>query len=224
MAYSNNFVVSVLVDNQVVREFANNEALVDFGSEYTIRFRNKNARNAAVKFWIDGEDKGCWRVPNNSCVDVEHSVFSQHRFKFVDLHSLEAQEFGKDRANKNKNMGLIECHFYLEKECPTPNHPQYPYQYLPNDNTYHWWWHSPYYREPELQPYFKHFDVTSNTTPDIQVMNGEMPCSYDGATVDGSISDQKNQIVHMNLEDTYTVIKLTLKGTKSQVVGKDFVI
>jgi hypothetical protein len=120
MAYSNKFVISILVNGQVQKEFANGEVSLTFGSEYAIRFRNKNDRQAVVKTYIDGEKmcRGGWVIPANSYRDIECSSQTLRKFKFVDLQSTEAQEHGKDQVNAENLMGVIEAHWYLEKAKP----------------------------------------------------------------------------------------------------------
>jgi len=137
--YSNRFVISVLVNGQVQKEFANGEVHLPFGTEYAIRFRNKNNRRAVVKLFIDGEKmcRGGFVIPANTYRDIECSSQTLRKFKFVDLQSTEAQDHGKDQSNAEKRMGLIEAHWYLEKERPVVkeihhhhNHPvPYPMPY-----------------------------------------------------------------------------------------------
>lgn len=118
--YSNKFVISILVNGQVQKEFANGDVNLPFGTEYAIRFRNKNDRQAVVKLYIDGE-KMCrsgFVIPPNSYRDIECSSQTLRKFKFVDLQSTEAQDHGKDQVNAEKLMGVVEAHWYLEKAKP----------------------------------------------------------------------------------------------------------
>lgn len=120
MMYSNKFVISVLVNGQVQKEFANGEVNLPFDTEYAIRFRNKNDRQAVVKLFIDGEKmcRGGFVIPANTYRDIECSSQTLRKFKFVDLQSNEAQDHGKDQSNSEKKMGLLEAHWYLEKARP----------------------------------------------------------------------------------------------------------
>lgn len=129
--YSNKFVISVLVNGQVQKEFANGEVNLPFGTEYAIRFRNKNDRRAVVKLFIDGEKmcRGGFVIPANSYRDIECSSQTLRKFKFVDLQSAEAQDHGKDQVNAEKLMGVIEARWHLEKQKPVVKeiHHHHPY-------------------------------------------------------------------------------------------------
>ena len=119
--YSNKFVVSVLVDGNVLPEESNGITKIPFGSEYVIRLRNKHNRRCAAEIIIDGQSAtkaGRIVVNANDYVDVERNVYSQYcgnKFKFVSSETPMAEEAGK--ANLSEYVsGLIEVKFYLEKE------------------------------------------------------------------------------------------------------------
>jgi len=120
MAYSNRFVMCVLVNGNVQKELANGTVPIPFG-EYTLRFRNKHPdRRAVVKFTIDGEDAGGngYIVNANSYVDIKRHVHRDAAFKLVPLDSAEAVDAGKNGPNTDKLIGVIEAKFYLEKVQP----------------------------------------------------------------------------------------------------------
>lgn len=134
MVYSNKFVMCVLHDGEVQKELKNGVVKIPFGAEYTLRFRNKNARRAVVKFFIDGENvSGNGYIINaNDHVDIKRYSEKDAAFKFVSLKSPDAVEFGKNGPNEDKQKGLIEAHFYLEKETPKVteiHHHHYPRPY-----------------------------------------------------------------------------------------------
>lgn len=142
--YSNRFVLSVLVNNQVVKEFANGEVHVPFGSLYTLRLRNKHDRRAVCVVTIDGEKvcKGGFVVPANSYRDIDCSSVTLQKFKFVDLQSADAQAEGKDQANENKEMGLIVARWHLEKEKPKPTKVEHHHHH--HHDYYPWYPYRPY--------------------------------------------------------------------------------
>ncbi len=263
MVYSNKFVVSVLVNGQVMKEMANGEVHVPFNSEYTLRFRNKNDRNCAVRVWIDGEEmtKGGWIIPPRSYRDVERSSHSPAKFKFVDLQSTEAQDHGKDQSNSEKKMGLIECHFYLEKERPKVEHHYHPVPMpypvpVPRRpiRPYPWYDYSyPVYGALNPKGLTGHcggasvscnapdgstMDFCSESVPaappptesvggaasleqlklnvlaqNPQILGVVNPREVrDGATVEGSHSNQQFGQMYLDLEDHATVLKLYLRG------------
>jgi len=130
--YSNKFVISIVVNGNIQNEFANGTVELPFNTEYAIRFRNKWNRRAVVKPFVDGIKvcRGGFVIPANSFRDIECSSQTLRKFKFVDLQSTEAQDHGKDQTNAEKRMGLIEAHWYLEKQKPVVqeihHHHSYP--------------------------------------------------------------------------------------------------
>ena len=129
MVYSSKFVMAILVNGEPQQELANGVVPIPFGSEYTLRFRNKNDRRAAVKFFIDGENVSGlgYVVPANGVTDIKRHHDVDRAFQFVSLESGEAIEFGKNGSNDDKMKGVIEARFYFEKELPKP--PQVVHHY-----------------------------------------------------------------------------------------------
>lgn len=131
--YSSKFVMCVLLDGTPQKELANGEIHLPFGSTYTIRLRNRNSRPAAAKIYIDGENVSGegWRIPANDKVDIRRHADRDVSFKFVDLDSAEAIEFGKNGPNHDKVKGVIEARFYLEKDKPAPIRVEHHYHTMP---------------------------------------------------------------------------------------------
>lgn len=117
MVYSNKFVVAILVDGQPVRELANGVVKMPFNKEYAIRLRNKNTRRAVAKIYVDGENVsgGGYVISANSYVDIKRHHDVDRAFKFVDLDSPDAVDFGKNGPNHDKVKGTIEVRFHLER-------------------------------------------------------------------------------------------------------------
>jgi hypothetical protein len=112
----------ILVDGQVQKELANGCVPIPFGTNYSLRLRNKNDRRAVVKFSIDNENvSGAgFIVPANDYIDIKRHADKDCGFKFVDLDSPEAVDAGKNGANEDKVKGVIEARFYLEKKIEQP--------------------------------------------------------------------------------------------------------
>jgi hypothetical protein len=125
MTYSNHFIMCVLVDGKPQKELGNGTVKLPFNSSYALRFRNKNNRRSVVKFFIDGDNVSGngYVVAANAHIDIERHHDKDASFKFVSTDSEDAVEFGKNGPNPDKTKGLIEAHFFLEKERPT----QYPF-------------------------------------------------------------------------------------------------
>lgn len=122
MVFSNHFVVCILIDGKPVQELANGTVPIPFGSQYSIRLRNKNKRRAVAKIILDGEnvsDKG-YVVNADSYVDIHRHADRDVAFKFVSLNSPDAVDFGKNGPNDDKVKGTVRVEFYLEKERKTP--------------------------------------------------------------------------------------------------------
>lgn len=144
--YSNHFVMCVLVNGQPTQELANGVVSLPFGTEYALRFRNKNDRRAVVKIFIDGENVsgGGYIVGANDHVDIKRHHDKDRSFKFVSLDSADAVDFGKNGPNTDKVKGTIEARFYLEKKQP----PQPVYVPVIHDHHHHH-----HYPQPYPQPY-----------------------------------------------------------------------
>lgn len=141
--YSNNFVVSVHVNRKPQNELKNGVVPIPFGSEYSIRLRNKHKdRRAVAKITIDGEEVSGQGIiiPANSHVDLERWIDKPVKFKFVSIDSPDAVDFGKNGDNSDKQKGVVLVSFFLEKETK------------PQTQEVHHHHHYPYYRRPLFGP------------------------------------------------------------------------
>jgi hypothetical protein len=156
MVYSNKFVMCVLLNGRPQEELANGVVKLPFGAEYELRFRNKNNRRAVVKIYVDGENVsgGGYIIPANDHVDIKRHWDKDRAFKFVELNSAEAVDAGKNGPNPDKSKGLIEAHFYLEKE--TKNYPWWNYR--TEEHHHHHHHHDHYHPTPRpwnpIRPYY----------------------------------------------------------------------
>ncbi len=117
--YTSKFVFCLLQNGQIHDGRKDGVVSLPFGSEYGLRFRNKNERRAVVKFTIDGEEASGegFVIPAQSAIDIFRYAHKDAKFKFVDLESEAAADFGKS-DNVNGEKGVIEAKFYLEKVKP----------------------------------------------------------------------------------------------------------
>src|SRR4051812_30001008 len=99
--YSGKFVMNVLLDGHFIQEKANGSVPIPFGSEYSIKIRNKNNRRAVVRFSIDGENVSGdgYVIQSNHFLDIERHQSNPSKFRFVSLDSDEAYDFGKNGPN-----------------------------------------------------------------------------------------------------------------------------
>lgn len=253
--YSNKFVVAVLVNGIPVQEKANGEIQIPFGTTYSLRFRNKHDRRAVVQFTVDGENvsEGGYLIPARSFIDIERHAHSPTKFKFVDLDSPDAVDFGKNGPNLDKEKGTIVAAFFLEKEVPKPD-----VKVVEHHHHYNNYDRLGGHRRGivpgtefrtisgKIQPSYgaggQHVNYGSSLGPSmdwcasrtdsesIQVratsnMAGMsmMPQDkvQDGCTVEGGYSSQRFREVHLDLEETSTVIRLFMRGyeEKQPVIG-----
>jgi hypothetical protein len=220
MAYNNRFVITVLQNDRIMKELANGSVPIEFG-EYKIRLRNKHNRRAICRLSIDGENvsAGGFIIPANSFIDIERNADVAKKFKFVSLDSEEAQDFGKDGSNHDKVKGTIVAEFALEKEkLYTPfNTPTYV-----TNNHYH-------YGTPK---WVGSINMKYGAAKSFNSLNGNLDdsfsypgksCSYasslgeiqnlqDGATVEGSHSNQNFSTTYFDYEDNWTSIRIFLQG------------
>ena len=147
--YSNRFAACILVDGKIQDELADGTVAIPYGTEYVIRLFNKHDRRASAKIFLDTENVSSdgFVVNAHSNVDIARRADRDTAFKFVPLGSEEAKAEGKPITNPGKEMGLIEVHFFLEKEqpkyvppiithtihypppCPGPHYPPSPWQW-----------------------------------------------------------------------------------------------
>jgi hypothetical protein len=172
MVYSNKFVLAVLLDGRPQEELANGVVKLPFGAEYSLRFRNKHNRRAVVKIYVDGENVSGsgYIIPANDHVDIKRHWDKDRSFKFVELNSPEAVDAGKNGPNTDKSKGVIEAHFYLEKEYKyTP-----PPVYRTEEHHHHHHYPRPYYPWPVVRPTWCDTPPVFGTRDGAQYSSGEI--------------------------------------------------
>lgn len=232
MTYDNKFVMCVLVNGQPQKELANNTVPIPFGMEYVLRFRNKHNRRAVVNFTIDGEDVSGngYIVEANDYIDIKRHSNVDRAFKFVSLDSAEAIDHGKNGPNYDKVKGTIEARFTLEKvkpvvtyrKCFKDSYPQPRSPFTPESPK----WNPSYPPICDIDPPATMCDsseegiiqASCGDSLEGSVMRGMMQTSsfspelQDGATVEGNVTGQSFQSVHVDLESNSTTLKLFLQG------------
>ncbi len=245
MAYSNKFVACVIVNGQILKELENGVVPIPFGSEYSLRFRNRNDRRAVVQFFVDGENVSSngYIIGANSVIDIKRHSGVDRAFKFVSLDSDEAADFGKSGPNADKKKGLIEARFYLEKVAPNPQ--------IVDHHHYH---HGAPYINPNWGIYTQPTWVgglggftscNTDTQHSIGSCSGDVTLDFDnsclrsatpkrsrsfvtpaslrkcgpklddGCTVEGASTGQSFAVVSIDVEDTFTTVKMFLQGYDS---------
>ncbi len=116
--YKNNFVLTILRNGKLQKEMDGNVGL-PFGTEYKIRLKNKNCRQAMAKVFIDNIQVcslGDFVIGAGSSLDlerfVETSLARGKKFKFV---SLDHSEVDDPTSSEN---GIVKVEFRLEKQTP----------------------------------------------------------------------------------------------------------
>jgi len=115
MAYRGGFVVNLIRNGKVI-EGENGTVAIPFGTEYKLRLRNKNTRDAVAKVIIDGRDAtsaGDLIIHAGEDTEIERfidSIRSGNRFKFIPVENMSENE------KNNHSNGIIEVKFRLKKE------------------------------------------------------------------------------------------------------------
>jgi hypothetical protein len=119
MVYSNNLVVAISVNGQILRENQNTVQL-PFGSEYRLEFKNKNTRKALVKVEIDGQnvtEHGLIFEPGNaySLEGFKKGLEVISKFKFIEK-TKQISNYRGDRIDD----GIITVKYQFERQIPRP--------------------------------------------------------------------------------------------------------
>jgi hypothetical protein len=232
--YKDKFILSIVdSDGHVARETGYKgtnylykgyrAVILPFNSEYKVRLKNKNNRSCAVRLFIDGKmvsNLGDIIVASNSRIDLERfidtSLNSGKKFKFVSLN-----DSNVDDPTDEQN-GIIRAEFRLAKNTD---------QIVLNPNN-HW---QNCFRQPsfyssdgdvpvddDYQMYFTYGDTTNTSfTPKDTVSNSTVSNSIlasnaskvsDGATIEGSDSNQRFIFNYLDLEDNPVVLTLKIMG------------
>jgi hypothetical protein len=222
--YSNGFVVSIVVNGRVFEIAKDDTVAVPFGSEYSIRLRNKNNRRAVAKVFVDDQNVSQDGIVVNAYgfVDLERPTTTRTKFKFVSQESGEAAAAGKS-DNEDRSNGVIRVEWRLERECRPLIRPMVPTN-------------SPW-RFAKGGPSGQSFGEFENKTCDVPrglvggCVRGGDELGFDsdetpratfgakgsplqeGCTVEGGYSAQNFTEVHVDLEQgDPTVITLVLRG------------
>ncbi len=218
-ATQEDFTLTVLKDNNPVREFSNQVA-IPFDTEYKLRLKNDNRQRCSATVWIDGakvSEMGNFIINGNDFLDLERflneSLTEGKRFKFVPLDHPSV-----DDPNRIEN-GIIKVEFRLEKV-----------QYIQQIEREYFWPEDQY---PLLQPGYGDLimewapgenwviDSDTITTLGIDLDNYTMELDSNsilvsntsaGATIPGSYSDQSFYKVDFDGEDKTVVIQLKMVG------------
>jgi hypothetical protein len=194
--YNNDFVLAIKLNNQklFLEERKDHSIAVPFGAEYSLRLKNKNSRRALVKIFIDGENVSGngYIVDRQSHIDIKRFAEVEKAFKVAALDSSDAIENGKNGPNDDRGKGVIEAHFYLEKERPVPpvviDHHYHHYHdvYLPRPYPYRTrpWYGEPWYGEPWYGEVWRGSDhlIGANSLSKSMSINNVSSCSMDGAS------------------------------------------
>jgi hypothetical protein len=203
------FVVNVIYDGEILVPNKKMVVALPFGSEYSLRLRNKSGKRALANIFIDGEaisdnNEGVI-IDAHSYVDVDRFINVKKKLKFVSEKSSAAADFGKTNNNSN---GIVKVEWRLEANkpsCALRSHTII-------ETTY-----PPWYPCPKWVPYpkpYKPYICPSWTVVCCddygQLKNME---TISGCTVEGSVSKQDfdyEQFITQTGAPTITII--TLKG------------
>lgn len=120
MVYNQNFVVVLVCGGDILRELDGNTVRIPFGSEYSIRLKNKDARQAVASVNVDGEDAtkfGRIIVPGGETVELEGMMDSdgkvKHKFRFIQ----KTEQISDYRGDKIDD-GIVTVQYQFERHDP----------------------------------------------------------------------------------------------------------
>ena len=215
--YKNSFVMCVLSGGNVLQE-ENRIVKLPFNTDYKVRLINKNSKRSACDLFINGEKISRFILSSYETLDVERfldgNLDNGSKFKFVSL------EDSRVKSRKDFENGLVEAHFYLEKDkkYEFPIFPKCPYEPFVPMPYYKLW--KPYDPWIIYDNSITFSQVDCNTTLTYSNIGTKGLCasnivahnsSIDGDTVRGEKSEQKFQNVSsFELEAKPTIFKLKL--------------
>ena len=231
----------ILLNGCPQKELANGVVSLPFGTEYSLRFRNKNNRRAVVQIYIDGENvSGAGYIVNaNDYVDIKRHHDVDRSFKFVSLDSPDAVDHGKNGPNDDKVKGTIEARFFLEKEQPQviyrdihhdhyydrrpmihpPIHPQFPPAWYSGSGSISQDSYGATCDGNTASP----MGMSSNNARSLRCKSlnhsPEPPTLQlqDGCTVEGNLTGQSFRTVMCDTESSHTSVKIFLQGYEEPV-------
>ena len=199
-AMQNDFVLTVLKDDNPVREF-NGQVNVPFNSEYKLRIKNNHPRRCICTVFIDGvkvSEMGGFVINGNDKLDLERflngSLAEGQRFKFVSLFDPNVD----DPSRAENGVIKIECKLEKIKE----NHAK-GIIFFAGD--------VPFSNPSVLVTTSGSNSITIDSSF-VTDSNNSILCSSAGATIPGSYSNQSFYEVAFDSEEEATVICLKMVG------------
>jgi hypothetical protein len=217
MMHSNDFVICIIVDGVAQQESKGGIVSIPFGTEYKIRLRNKHNRRAVAKVFVDEENvsKGGVIVQANDYVDLDGPVDSKRNFKFVSSESPQAVDAGKNNQPDDRN-GIIRVDWQLEREY---RQPEKVYIDRPVPVPRPWYDYGPTWgilRTSDMGGNARGMSAGYNAGTARGFAATEEKTSSkileEGCTVEGSRSNQSFTTRYVDLEDSITTLRITLKG------------
>lgn len=231
-ATQNDFVLSILKDNNPIREF-NGEVAIPFGTEYKIRLKNNNHRRCVAIVWIDGakaSEIGDFIIDSTDHLDLERfldrSLTEGKKFKFVPLSHPDV-----DDPSRAEN-GIVKVEFRLERQYIvwTRPEPQYPFiepefewyknfkwgqEWGQDDFAYHQWEMDRWVSTDILISTKGNVGIGGAPAAQLHIFGdiiSSTNCSNAGATIPGSQSNQTFFKIDFTAEDEVVIIRLKLVG------------
>jgi hypothetical protein len=240
--YNNRFVMCVLINGIPQKESKAGTVQLPVGIDYALRFRNKHNKRAVVKFFIDGEEASGagYIIPANGFIDIERFADVAKKFRFVELDSEDAIDYGKN-GEQDGTKGLIEARFHLETGRVYPNVPLTPEPFVPYDPYDPWTTPKPYPFVPPAIWANNTTPITNNLmnsqkmrfrgtlSPEIQAIalnsvvyeecEGSMGLAgLDGVTIEGGNSSQRFSSAYIDYDqNNFTTVRILLVGTTDSV-------
>ena len=230
--FSNNFVVSVEVDGEYLKEKYDGSVVVPFGSEYSVFLKNKNDRRATAEISIDGTSVGTWVIGAKSSATISRPADKDVGFKFVRPESSASKRVGKDKLPEDYK-GILKVEWKLEYKSEPIKYVPIPYT-PPKVEPYEPWvtkpWTNPWRGTQILwmgggntKSLLDGCVRGSSQTYSMCSVNGQTITENSnkveytpeaGVTVDGAETGQKFGTTYCYTEQTATIMTITLRGVE----------
>ena len=116
--YRDSYAMAVIVNGKVLKEM-DNTVVMPFGTEYTVRLKNKQRKQSVADVFIDGRlaAKGIV-VSANGTVDLERFVVDGNLASGPCFKLVPTKDGRVEQPDEMEN-GILEVKFYPEKDLPT---------------------------------------------------------------------------------------------------------
>ena len=203
------FTLNVIHNEQPIRE-VENQVAIPFDNEYEILLKNNHYRRCVAEITIDGtpvSNLGNFIISAFGELNLERFVteflYEGKKFKFVPLDNPDVQD------PSNKDNGVVRVKFRLEKKIEYYIIPDEDWEYWDFDTEDNIDWNIHGVR------IYNYGNIIFTNDSNMRVSTILCSASVDsGATIPGSVSDQKFRHIDFESEDEFVELVLKIVGIR----------